>query len=65
MQDLSHEYYPFRKPRPYSSPPREYRKAGIRIEDVGVVLPDDSFDVFFKYARGSTRRVPTNTFFRR
>ena len=39
--------YPLWLPGPNNRLPQEYREAGLRIGDVGVVTADGTFDVFF------------------
>ncbi|KAF8414979.1 hypothetical protein L210DRAFT_2779864, partial [Boletus edulis BED1] len=45
---LSHRGYPLWTPEPNIELPDSYQREGLKIGDVGVVVPDDgSFDVFF------------------
>ncbi|KAJ7825821.1 hypothetical protein B0H14DRAFT_2210228, partial [Mycena olivaceomarginata] len=43
--------YPLSCPAPYGDAPLEARRAGIEIGDVGVIMPDGSFDVIFSICR--------------
>jgi hypothetical protein len=45
--------YPLSCPAPYGDAPLEARWAGIEIGDVGVIMPDGSFDVIFSICRSS------------
>ncbi|KAJ7826499.1 hypothetical protein B0H14DRAFT_2517393 [Mycena olivaceomarginata] len=45
--------YPLSCPAPYGDAPLEARRAGIEIGDVGVIMPDGSFDVIFSICRSS------------
>ncbi|KAF8441372.1 hypothetical protein L210DRAFT_3644684 [Boletus edulis BED1] len=45
---LSHHGYPLRTPEPNIELPDSYRREGLKIGDIGVVVPEEgSFDVFF------------------
>ena len=45
---LSHRGYPLWTPEPNIELPESYQREGLKIGDVGVVVPDEgSFDVFF------------------
>ena len=45
---LSHRGYPLWNPEPSRELPDSYTREGLKIGDVGTVVPDDgSFDVFF------------------
>lgn len=45
---LSHRGCPLWTPEPNIELPESYRREGLRIGDVGVVVPEEgSFDVFF------------------
>ena len=45
---ISHRGYPLWTPEPNIELPESYQREGLKIGDVGVVVPEDgSFDVFF------------------
>jgi hypothetical protein len=45
--------YPLSCPEPYADAPLEARRVGTDIGDVGVIMPDGSFDVIFNICRAS------------